>query len=177
MAEADKDSAISDVARRTLSLYMPCIINPLLFVFILITYRQIPRPSLPPCWSHRYNLGLLLEHTRPRSFWSLRLWLRIPLCLPLSNGSRTRSRAQGHRIRLPRITFCVQWLFFLGRSRGCRSGRRSSGTGSGVRSEDRFNLCDFLGEVLGFVGPGADSDVGLDAEDAVAVEEGVGLAD
>lgn len=45
-----------------------------------------------------------------------------------------------------------------------------------VGGEDGVYLVDFVLEGLFLVGAGTDADVGLDADDAVGVEEGVGLA-
>ena len=46
-----------------------------------------------------------------------------------------------------------------------------------VGSENRVHLVNFVLEGLLLVGSGTDTDVGLNADDAVGVEEGVGLAD
>lgn len=43
--------------------------------------------------------------------------------------------------------------------------------------EELVDFIDLLLEGLGLVGACADADVGLDADDAVGVEESVGLAD
>lgn len=118
-----------------------------------LPYLQPSNPSQHP----RYRA----KHSDTTNSFSPPLVARSPAAALMPSALKR------HGIASSRIPFRIQ--------RTAR-GRVTAATAA-ICGEDRFDLGDLLGKGLGFVGAGADADVGLDARDAVLVDEGVGLAD